>query len=180
MTLKTRISADKKFALRNFLFAFPVLFISFSALAQQQLNDSSDTYNYILEEKTESVAENVEDNTDYTTLLDPLNYYHEHPIDLNHTSQKELKELSLLNDIQISALLNHIGRNGKLIALEELQTIDGFDAETIKRLLSFVTLNNSREHQKITPNKILTEGNHRLLLRYQQVLEGDYIRNVAT
>jgi hypothetical protein len=104
-------------------------------------------------------------------LLDPLNYYHEHPIDLNHASQKELKELSLLNDIQISALLGHISRNGKLIALEELQTIDGFDAETIKRILPFVTLNNSREQQKITPNKILTEGNHRLLLRYQQVLE---------
>src|SRR5262245_25004356 len=114
----------------------------FQCYAQQpQANDSSDSYSYMLEEKIESIAENAEDNTDYTTLLDPLNYYREHPIDLNHTSLEELRRLSILNDIQINALLNHISRNGNLIALEELQAIDGFDPEAIKRILPFVTLN---------------------------------------
>src|SRR5204863_1329898 len=98
---------------------FSICFILHPSLAQQpQVNDSSDTYTYILEEKIESIAENAEDNTDYTTLLDPLNYYREHPINLNNTSREELRELSLLNDIQINALFNHISSNGKLIALE--------------------------------------------------------------
>src|SRR5690242_2703553 len=101
MTRKTRINADKKIADRVFWHLICLMFITYSSLAQQpQANDSSDTYGYILEEKTESVAENVEDNTDYTTLLDPLNYYREHPVNLNNTTQKELRELTLLNDIQ--------------------------------------------------------------------------------
>lgn len=153
-------------------FFFSICINLFPSFAQQpNVKDSSDTYTYILEEKTESVAENVEDNTDYTTLLDPLHYYRERPINLNNTSREELRELTLLNDIQINALLNHIERNGKLIALEELQTIDGFDGETIKRILPFVTLEVITEYQKITPKKIIREGSSRLLLRYQQVLE---------
>src|SRR5258706_7564985 len=133
----------------------------------------------LLKENVENVAENAEENADFTVLFDQLNYYKEHPLNLNDATHAELEELSLLNDLQISALLNHISRNGKLIALEELQTIDGFDRETINRILPYVTLDKSAEEQTITPKKILTEGNSRLILRYQQVLENQrgYQRN---
>ena len=39
---------------------------------------------YIIEQTIENIAENSEDeNIDYTTLFDQLNYYYEHPINLN-------------------------------------------------------------------------------------------------
>ena len=39
---------------------------------------------YIIEQTIENIAENSEDeNIDYTTLFDQLNFYYEHPINLN-------------------------------------------------------------------------------------------------
>ena len=39
---------------------------------------------YVIEQTIENIAENNEDeNIDYTTLFDQLNYYYQHPTNLN-------------------------------------------------------------------------------------------------
>jgi len=138
---------------------------------EQRDSASGNGNDVLLEEKIESVAESSEENADMTTLLDQLNYLQDHPINLNTADAVALKELSLLNDIQINSILEHIRKNGKLIAYEELQSIEGLDLVTINRILPYVTIGDYTAQPKITARKILSEGNSQLFLRYQQILE---------
>ena len=157
----------------HLFFLFLFLFVSVITHAQEpvQKDSSANGDDNLLKEKIETVAEISEENADMTTLLDQLNYYSEHPLNLNTAAFSELKELTLLNDIQINALLEHIKRNGRLMAYEELQTIDGFDEETIQHILPYVVISDYASQPKVTPKKILSEGKSNLFLRYQQVLE---------
>ena len=71
---------------------------------------------FILEQRIENIAENNEDeDIDYTTLFDQLSLYYEHPINLNRKDiSYDLKQLRLLDDFQINAIINHIKKHGKL------------------------------------------------------------------
>ena len=64
---------------------------------------------YIIEQTIENIAENNEDeNIDYTTLFDQLNFYYEHPINLNQKEIKfDLEQLMILDQFQIKSLINH-------------------------------------------------------------------------
>jgi hypothetical protein len=126
----------------------------------------------IIEQKIETIAEQAEDeNLDYTTLLDELKYYLEHPINLNTATREELEQFGLLDDIQINNLLNHIQKNGRLIAIYELQTIDGFDAVTIQRILPFVTVKLDFNRPNVSWREIKENGQNQLFIRWQRTLE---------
>jgi hypothetical protein len=140
-------------------------FCSFGQQKDDPINDQE------LQEKIENVAENTTEDVDVSTLLDKLSYYSEHPLNLNEASREELEDLLLLDELQIQALQNHIRDNGKLIALEELQSVDGFDQETINKILPYVTIGNINTAPKITFKKLLTDGKSNFFVRGQQVLE---------
>src|ERR1051325_4968304 len=90
-----------------------------------QTDSSTNELDQIIEDNIENIASSVDGEPDYNTLIDQLHYFKEHPLDLNSATHEELESLILLNPLQAEALLKHIKENGKLIALEELQTIDG-------------------------------------------------------
>jgi hypothetical protein len=155
------------FSVRQFIprFFLLTICIAFSLPLKAQTPDDA------TEEKIEKLAEESGEEVDMNTLLDKLLYYREHKIDLNNTNREQLKELMVLNDIQIEAIFNHITGEGKFIALQELQTIDELDQETILRLLPFVTINSKSVFEKFSMNKILNDGKNSVIIRYQQVLE---------
>ena len=95
---------------------------------------------FIIEQSIETIAENNEDeDIDYTTLFDLLSFYYEHPINLNKKNiLDDLTQLRLLNQFQINALLDHIEKHGKLITIYELQVLDLFNMNDIRRLMPFV------------------------------------------
>jgi hypothetical protein len=137
-------------------------------LAQQkdeQLQDPD------LQQKIENIAENTSEDVDVNTLLDRLNYYREHPLNLNSATWENFEDLLLLNDLQIQALFNHIKDNGELMYLEELQTIEGFDNETINKILPYITISESAKQPKISLNQLTKEGKNSLYMRIQKVLE---------
>ena len=71
--------------------------------------------NSIIENRIEYLIDNVEESdVDYTTLFTQLDYYFEHPLNLNRAELADLEELGLLSAIQINNLLEHIEKNGKL------------------------------------------------------------------
>ena len=95
--------------------------------------------NQIIEQRVEYLIESEESSDiDYTTVFEQLNYYFDRPINLNQANSSDLRELSLLSDIQINNLISHIEKNGKLMTLEELQTIQGFDVTAIRMITPFV------------------------------------------
>lgn len=144
---------------------------SFRLYAQKTEPDTADTDKEDINQKVESIAEQTDAELDYTDLLEQLNYYLSHPVNLNNTNEDELKKLMILNDIQISNLLEHIEKNGKLISLYELQSIAGFDLETIYKILPYVYVSNDVKNRHFSFSEMLANSSSQLFIRYQQVLE---------
>lgn len=125
-----------------------------------------------VEQRLENIAENLEaEDIDYTTLLDALDDYKRHPLNLNTATREELGNLILLNEVQINNLLQHIEHNGKLITMEELQSIDGFDLATIRRILPYVRIAGTMTDAHFSLNEMLKHGRHQWITRYQQIIE---------
>lgn len=140
---------------------FPLSFLLLNVSIAQEIIDRSETD--IIEATIEMIAENAEDEEiDYTTLFDDLNFLYQHPINLNNTTEEELEQMLLLNDIQINSLLEYIEKTGKMIAIYELQAIDGFDLPTISSILPFIKVKGDFKTPKITPKELLRNGKHEL------------------
>ena len=125
-----------------------------------------------IQQQLENIAENSEnEDADYSNLLEGLIYYKEHPINLNNTNKEELQQLTFLNDIQISYFLRHIEKNGKLITIYELQGINGFDLQTIKKILPYVRVNDQFSTAHFDLNEMFQNGQNVVQLRFAQTLE---------
>lgn len=148
-----------------------LLFFPLLTWAQEQNNDP--VKQRILEQRIETIAENTEnEDIDFTTLFDFLSNVYDHPINLNNAKRwDELRQLKLLNDLQLNALIEHIRVNGKLISIYELQSIKGWNIATVKNILPFVTVKTDFDAPNITFEDVWKNGGHELFLRYTRILE---------
>ena len=136
-----------KLLLVNPLFFFPIFLLA-------QNKDSKK--NEIIETRIEYLIEDAEESdADYTTIFDQLTYFIEHPLNLNKANIDDLEALGILGSFQINNLLVHQEKNGKLMTLEELQTIEGFDLATIKRLLPFVKVTSNVDDAQLKLKTLL-------------------------
>jgi hypothetical protein len=145
-----------------------VLLASCAALRAQEIPDQND-----IERRIEIIAENLEEDADidFTTLLDELTRYAEHPININGSNLDELAQLYILSDLQIANLKTHLIRHGKLDDIHELQAVDGFDKQTILLLLPFVRVSEVSELSDVGLKEIFQDGTNELYLRYIDVIE---------
>jgi hypothetical protein len=121
---------------------------------------------------TSHLAESLSEDEDLSELTERLSFYKKKPIDLNHASAEQLKDLVFLSALQIGNLYRHIRTNGNLQDVLELQGIDEFDQETIRRLLPYVTVRAEPGIKGILNRRsVLQDGNNELILRYGQVLK---------
>ena len=162
----SRILYGSVFLLMAFMF-----FIPFSSFSQKKDIDSSGIEKDDVNQKIENIAEQTDAELDYTDLLEDMNYYLEHPINLNNTNAEELQKLMVLNDIQINNLFEHIAKNGKLLSLYELQSINGFDTETINKIIQYVYVSENVKKRHFSFKEMLNNSSNSLMIRYQQVLE---------
>ena len=125
-----------------------------------------------IQQRLENIAENTEsEETDYTDLVENLSYFAEHPINLNNTNREELQQLQLLNDIQISNLVTHLIKNGKLITIYELQSIKGFDLQTIRRIVPYIRVVDNFGSANFNLKEMFANGHNSVMLSYGQILE---------
>lgn len=142
---------------------------SIFAFAQQDPDQEN-----LIQRRIETIAEQLgegDENIDYNTLLDELIYFSEHPININTTTPNELAQLPMLDDIAIANLFSHIDANGKLLNLYELQAVNGFTIALIQQLEPFIKVSDNIDASKFSIKEMFKEGQHELVMRYQQVLE---------
>ena len=94
-----------------------------------------------------------------------------HPIDLNRATEEELRFLSILNEEQIQNLLSYRQDQGFLLSIYELQAIPGFDQEVIYRIVPFVKVQDQERSFRGLWDRLLSEKNNYLTLRYDRSLE---------
>lgn len=122
------------------------------------------------EQGLESSSTQAETETEDDTYWQQLEQFSKHPLNLNTAEPDELKQLLLLNDLQIDNLLSYRNLLGKLVSIYELQAIPAWDIVTIKRLLPFISLSIPFVVKQESVTRF-RGGDHLLLLRISQVLQ---------
>ncbi len=119
----------------------------------------------------EEIASNTDEELDYTSLYEDLNYFLNNPLNLNTATKNDLERLQILNDFQISSLLDYIKQNGKMLSVYELQLVYGFTFDDIMNVLPFVSVSEITKDEKLSLQNAIKYGNHQLFIRTQNVLE---------
>lgn len=128
--------------------------------------------NAIIQQRIEFISEQLEsEEIDLTNVLEALTFRIDNPINLNFATKESLEELGLLTDIQISDLLLHIKKHGKLISIYELQSLTYWDLETIFQVLPFVRVDDKFDNIHVGFKEAIKQGNFDIFLRYQRILE---------
>lgn len=126
----------------------------------------------IIQQRVEFISEQLQsENLDLTTVIEQLNYYFDHPINLNATNGEELEELNMLTGVQINDLLLHRKAFGKFISIYELQSLSYWDLQTIELVLPFVRVDDRLDQLHITWKEALEQGKFEQFLRYQPMIE---------
>lgn len=139
--------------------------VSFSQVAPQP--DGSDIQDII--ENNAQITET--ESFDYDAGIDELENFKDRPINLNRATAEDLNDFPLLNAQQISALLDHIERFGKLLSVYELQGIPGFDILLINRMLPYIKVDNDVKDVVVPIKKLLSKGSFVWVTRYRQTIE---------
>ena len=147
------------------MFVFPVI-----VNAQDTISIKTDDID--IQQELENLAEqNNTESADYTDLLETLNYYKHHPLNLNIATIEELQQLHYLNEIQINNLLTHIRKSGKLITIYELQSVDDFDIQTINKILPYISVADNLNTVHFNFKEMFAKGENSIMFRYSRVIE---------
>lgn len=123
-----------------------------------------------LEDFAENLFEIQDEDVSYEDIYESLLIYFTNPINLNKTDRDELASLYVLSPYQLTNFFNHLEKHGKLLIINELQTIDGFDLATIRSLAPFITVEEKQDSRTLL-QRIKDERNNYFLLRYGRTLE---------
>ncbi len=133
----------------------------------QELNSSQQKY---LEDILEVIASNSDTELDLTFLFDELNYYLNHPININSASAEQLSDLKFLNDFQIAIIIDYREKSGYIYSINELLYLPGIRQQDIDLLQSFVIFEKPVKKVQIGEN-VLRNSKHQCIVRYQRVIE---------
>ena len=151
-----------------------ISFLLFAVAAKAQIaidTLSAEALNELLIEQVEHMAEDSDDDIDYEELLDYYIFLSDNPINLNSDDMVRLVELHLISAFQFEEVKKYRRYYGDFMFLDELEMVEGFDAQTIDIIRPLVYAGQDKSKDKITFRKLARYGKHQLLGRYEQILE---------
>ncbi len=125
----------------------------------------------IIEQRIEAAAEQLGGEADLSNLFEILADRYLDPIDLNRTDAQELSTILLLNDVQISDILQHRQRFGRFLNIYELQTLNSMDPRTIRLIEPFVLVRDNPLGSTASLKEILKNGTNEITLRSTMNIE---------
>jgi hypothetical protein len=135
-------------------------------------NKANEQVDEQINQNIELISEQMQsEDGDLSNLTESWTYYKSHPLNLNKAKREELADLLLLTDIQINNLLQHREKNGYLISIYELQSINGFDLATIKKITPFVFVSDNFNSAFFSTKEMFKDGKHEFVTRFQRILE---------
>nr|WP_320118173.1 helix-hairpin-helix domain-containing protein [uncultured Marinifilum sp.] len=122
--------------------------------------------NDLIENLIENIAEQSEEELDYTNLLEEISELMARPLNINSATPADLQKLYFLNQNQINSLIEYRKSNGEILSIYELQLIPGFSFELIKNIEPLISVNQSTK--KIQTTK---RAQNLILLRTERTIE---------
>ena len=140
-------------------------------LYAQTIDTTSLRLNEQLMLQLEIIAENLEENVDFTDLVDNYYYYAENKLNINSPDARLLQEIYLISAFQLESLKNYIREFGVLLSPFELEYVEGFDEQTVALISPLITFESQQQTQKLKPKNVLKYGRSQLLMRLEDVIE---------
>jgi len=108
----------------------------------------------------EDIISNTEtdDQVDFTYLTDYLSDLRLRPLNLNKATSDQLKALPGMDELKVSALMNHIEQFGDLASIYELQAVAGFSPDVFDQIKPYISISSGREDRRGPPPKVLIGG----------------------
>ena len=119
----------------------------------------------------ENLAEELEADFDYATILEDLKFYAENPINVNKATYQELATLRIIPETAITSLLDYVEQNGNLLNIYELQAVPGWDLDLIYGVVPFLKVKGGIDDLNLTFGQLFGQGRFQLMSRYRQILE---------
>ncbi len=123
----------------------------------------------VMEEIVERNADGVDQEVDLTELTESINDLLDHPLNINKAPADEFREFGIFTEVQIRNLHSHIERFGKLLAVAELQVIEGFDENFIRQISPYITVGREIDEPNASLSRMVSEGRHQIILRTQWI-----------
>lgn len=123
-------------------------------------------------EYVEEMAMLSDDEEGIETLYSELSYLSEHPLDLNHIGENELRKLPFLSDMQVDDLLKYRKRYGNFASIYELKHIESLDNETLSLLIPFIKVEAvGNNNIPLTVDNLLKKSRNELLVRVDRCFQ---------
>ena len=124
-----------------------------------------------LEQQLENAtASNADVEVEDDSWLQQMEHFIKDPIDLNAAAEADLKELHILNPLQIQQMISYRKLFGAFISIYELQAVPGWDISLIMKIRPFITVSDHTGVGNLLSARA-TKGEHSILIRVSQVLE---------
>ena len=114
--------------------------------------------NHPLNSRMEDMAERTDAEMDYSDFTDDMSRMGWHRINLNAASDKDLRRLTFLNELQLANLRSYLQQYGSIVSIYELNMIEGFNPEVIGLMLPYIVLKPQSPFAKITLSRLLNYG----------------------
>lgn len=108
---------------------------------------------------------------DFNGQFDLLEAYRQRPLNLNRCTEQDLREMGLLSDAQILAIIRYRNQAGTFLSTLELQSIPDLDVAAIRRLLPYVTVQANLDDFQVGLGEMARDGRNELQLRWSRFLE---------
>ena len=116
-----------------------------------------------IEDIVEEMAASGDDEVDLDGVLSDLEFFYSNPLNLNSASEDELNRLFVLNDFQVASLLAYRKRVHKIMTLNELRYIYGFNDKVVD-LIAPIVYCGAVEAKKINGwQDLMKRSSHELL-----------------
>lgn len=139
------------------------------AIAQEEdENPNQQIINNTIEEVLESTDS---ENFDYNTVFEQLSFYRENQININTATEEQLKDIFILNEVQIANFMIYRRELGSFLALQELQSIPAWDIVTINQVLPFLKCDREDQSIALKLKDAWRGGQSTLFLKGKRVLQ---------
>ncbi|REK08016.1 MAG: hypothetical protein DWQ39_00210 [Bacteroidetes bacterium] len=118
------------------------------------------------EESLENMNENSETTDEDTYPLELIEHYRKYPMDLNKVSSEEILSSGLFSSRQSAGIIRHRNRYSYFLCIEELQVVDGFNPDEIRKLKSFIRFGGDEYFEKPDYKSIIRNGSHSFIARF--------------
>lgn len=127
-----------------------------------------------LQSLIEILVEENEELAQYDTYTENLTDLYSDKINVNKAdfeTMQRLKELGIISDNQLNKLMDYLEEQGELYNKYELQSIPGWDLNTIRRVLPFVQVGGKIDAVNLGLKELFFGGDNQLFMRYSRILE---------